>query len=218
MTTRATTVRQGKSGMVALVGATALTVVALGGAAFWGLRPSGETGVPATVHTTSSMSEGALPKGGLAEQNDEMRRATIEAVTPRGGMAELYAEQAAAARAAVATVYIVESQERAQAVLAGIENVNAFRATQGEPPLVAETAWFDSPEAEVQFWATQEAKRLRDSVGVAASSVVDLRGRSVALGTEQAATAQAAGEPESRMGGLAELYREQEQERAAANR
>jgi hypothetical protein len=92
--------RQGRSGMVVLVGATALTLVALAGAALGGLRPGGETAVPPTVSTRSGVSEGVLPKGGLAEQYDEQRRAAGEAVTPRGGMAEFYAEREAESRVA----------------------------------------------------------------------------------------------------------------------
>jgi hypothetical protein len=178
-TITARTRRAGSLGRWGLVGSTALMLLVVGAAAVRLAQPHTES--PAAGERairTSVSSEGAVPLGGLAEQQREEQRtrAAGEAarVSTRGGLAELYAEQAARARAAAPTVYIVESQERAQAVRAGIAELNAYVASLGQPPLTAEVVWFGSPEAEAEFlqgftWA----------LGVPAASlpVVDLRER-----------------------------------------
>jgi hypothetical protein len=65
------------------------------------------------------------------------------------------------------TLYLVASQAQAQVVSAALEEANAIRVTLGEPTLALEVMWFDSVEAEVQFWSTIGAQPDRH--------VVDLR-------------------------------------------
>jgi hypothetical protein len=75
----------------------------------------------------------------------------------------------------VRTTYIVESQERAQQVLDGIEQANAIRRTLAEGPLAEDVVWFASVEAEVQFWAIREAVQLHDGGNGVGRLIVDLR-------------------------------------------
>jgi hypothetical protein len=103
-------------------------------------------------------------------------------------MAELYADQVAWARAAAATIYIVESEERAQVIRASLDEGNANRAAQGQSPLNEQVLSFDSVEAEVQFWATHDAQQHHAGGNGVGNSVIDLRGRSRASCFEQDGT------------------------------
>ena len=118
MTTQATTVRQGKSGVRALIGA-----------ALWQVRPLGHGATPVRSAAIGTVSEGAPALGGLAERyRDQARAAAAERearVTTMGGMAELYAARQAEA-AAIAEVErrmggmaeLYRAQELAQRTLA----------------------------------------------------------------------------------------------------
>ena len=106
MTTQTTTIQPSTKGMRALIGATAASLVMLGGALLWQVRPTSETTVPTTTTSISgAVNEGVKPLGGLAEQYRDEQQAGAAAsaarVTTLGGLAELYAEEQAAARAEV---------------------------------------------------------------------------------------------------------------------
>ena len=105
MTTQTTTIQPTTKSMRALIGATAVALAVLGGALLWQGRPTSEPVTPAIGTTSSTLSEGAAPLGGLAERYLEEQRAEVARqaarVTTTGGMAELYAEQEADARASV---------------------------------------------------------------------------------------------------------------------
>jgi hypothetical protein len=188
MTTQATTQieQEEKAGVLAHLLMTALTVALLIGLVLWQVGPGGEkTTAPVAGSAAQrggaqgSASEGAMPRGGLSERYAEDQRAAP--VSERGGLAELFAEQAAQEQTVGPVVYIVESPERAQAVRAAVEQMNAFRATQGQPPLDVDVVSFDSAEAAVQLWETAVAPGIRGAgVGLPYLSVIDLRGGSVA--------------------------------------
>jgi hypothetical protein len=57
------------------------------------------------------------------------------------------------------TIYLVASAAQAQVVSADLEEANAVQVTSGEPMLASQVAWFDSIEAEVQFWSTMGAQQ-----------------------------------------------------------
>ena len=105
MTTQVTTVQQSKQGVRALIGATALAVMVLGGTAIWQLRPSSEATTPDARTVTAVTTEAGAPVGGMAElyHAAQQAQAVREAaqVTTHGGMAELYAEQQAENRASI---------------------------------------------------------------------------------------------------------------------
>jgi hypothetical protein len=150
MTTEQTTYRT-TSGMrargraVTVAGAITLAVVAVSIGTWQGARP----------HAAPDVSSPPLAS-------------TVGSVAPSEGMAT-------AVRTAPPTVYIAESQARAEALLAGIEEANRIRESLGVPPLTPQLVWFDSVEAEVQFWATREAQGSPAGSGLAALSVIDLR-------------------------------------------
>jgi hypothetical protein len=102
------------------------------------------------------------------------------APTTTGGLAPRDGERATGAGAVEPTVYLVESEERAQALQRdmrrAIDDQNGFLALQGQPPLEARVVWFDSAEAEVQFWVMWDGLRLEQG-GREGFAVVDLRGR-----------------------------------------
>lgn len=99
MTTQTTTIRASSSGMRALIGAAAAGLAVLGGALLWQARPASEPAPPAAITTIGRTSEGAAPLGGLAERYAEEQaaaRAAVARLERMGGMAELYRDQAAA--------------------------------------------------------------------------------------------------------------------------
>ena len=105
MTTQTTTIQPSRQGVRALIGATAFTLVVLGGAALWQLRRSNEATAPSATSVTTTTADATLPMGGLAERyRDQARAAAAERearVTTMGGIAELYAEQQAEAQATI---------------------------------------------------------------------------------------------------------------------
>lgn len=105
MTRQTITIEQSKPDVRALIGMTAATLAVLGGVLLWQVRPIAETATPVTSATSSTVSDGVAPRGGLAERYLEQQResAAREAarVTTMGGIAEMYAGQEAEARATV---------------------------------------------------------------------------------------------------------------------
>ena len=102
MTTQTTTIQPGTKGVHALIGAAAASLAVLGGALLWQGRQSSETAAPVMTTSSSTISEGVAPLGGLAEQYRDEQQAQAAQVTTTGGMAELYAEQQTAARTVAA--------------------------------------------------------------------------------------------------------------------
>jgi hypothetical protein len=92
---------------------TAITLTVISVLALRQVRQGGDaTAVHVTSSTTQSrVTEGVMPMGGLVGQHREsLRAAAAQAearTTTRGGLAERYAEQRAAARAAVRTASIM---------------------------------------------------------------------------------------------------------------
>ena len=72
--------------------------------------------------------------------------------TEWGGPAETYQTPAHQPRAAAPIIYLVESEERAKLLIAFVEEANGYRQFEGLPPITAQVKWFDSAEAEEQFW------------------------------------------------------------------
>jgi hypothetical protein len=161
MTAEATTSEQrpSGSGIWVQLAMTAVSLAVLGGIVLWQVRTDG--------------GEAAMPAARSAPQSSVTQGSISDGATPRGGPAGLDAAQA---WTAVWTVYIVESQERAQGLRAGLEHVNAFRATQGQPPLTAQVVSFDSSESESYLW--QSLSWVPGLPGAALPvAVIDLRGR-----------------------------------------
>jgi hypothetical protein len=144
--------RQGIGTQLAM---TAFSLAVLGALVLWQVRTDGEEATaPASSTTRSSMTEGA---------------------TPVAGSVAVDAKHAAQSRTASPTIYLVESRERAEALLAGIEEENRHRDVLGLPPLTPQLVWFDSVEAEVLFWATIEARQQPAGGSAVGNSVIDLR-------------------------------------------
>jgi hypothetical protein len=134
---------------------TAFSLAVLGALVLWQVRTDGEEATAPTSSTTrSSATEGA---------------------TPVARSAAMDATHAARLRPSRPPIYLVESQERAEALLAGIAAENRHRDALGLPPLTPRLVWFDSVEAEVQFWATIEAQQQPAGGSGVGNSVVDLR-------------------------------------------
>jgi hypothetical protein len=70
------------------------------------------------------------------------------------------------------TIYLVASPAQAQVVYADLEETNAVQVTSGEPMLASEVLWFDSIEAEVQFWSQMGAQQNRHVVDLRAPTAV----------------------------------------------
>src|SRR5262249_18213933 len=98
--------------------------------------------------------------------------------TTRGGLAPRDGERATRAGVVEPTVYLVESEERAQALRRdmrrAIDDQNGFLALQGQPPLEARVVWFDSAEAGGRVWVMWDGLRLEHG-GREAFAVVALR-------------------------------------------
>jgi hypothetical protein len=159
MTTEATSAEQppGGPGALTQLAMTAISLAVLGGLVLRQVRPGSN--------------EARTPVAGSA-----MQRTVPEGATPTGG-------QAAATGTVPPTIYLVESQERARAVRADIEEVNAHRADVGLPQLAAQVVWFADPEAEAAF-----LQGLAWALGVpflSSLSIIDLR--SSAGGSDAAA-------------------------------
>lgn len=183
MTAQRTEIRdQERQGIRAQVAMTVLTAVALGGLVLWQVRQGGgDATAPATSATTqSAQHDAAVPMGGVAERLQEASRqpATREAAeaVARGGMAELYAERAAAARAADDTVYVVGSQAEAELLVAQLDRGSAVVDAQGLPVSPIRVEWADSAEAESRLLtAVTELNTLRGHLGSPPVKVIDLR-------------------------------------------
>ena len=134
MTTQTTTIRRSRKDARAFIGAAAASLAVLGGALLWQARPTGQTAAPVATTSSSTISEGVAPLGGLAElyqQQAGTAAAAREAqVTAMGGMAELYAAQAAEAAAPAHYTLVVGAQhEIAEAYAALVERLRALDGT-----------------------------------------------------------------------------------------
>jgi hypothetical protein len=94
MTTR-TTIETSKPSGRALIGMSAATLALLG-ALLWHVSPASETGTRAATTHSSTINEGAVRLGGLAELYRDQERAQTEREgargTPRGSLVEQYPE------------------------------------------------------------------------------------------------------------------------------
>ena len=76
------------------------------------------------------------------------------------------------------TVYVVGSEEQATLIRAGISDSDSIRMAVGEPPLLESVVVAASDdEAATALQAINEANVIRATNGLAAYTVVDLRGR-----------------------------------------
>ena len=187
MARQAQTIERERHGIWAHIAATACTLAVLGSAAFWLVRPDGHTPRFAGVAMVGARGEGAAPRGGLAEQYAEDRRArsgpeAAEAEsTTRGGLAERYAEQQAAMTGATAdptglavqapspvrTIYLVGSEAAAAAARDAWAAGESQRAALGLLPEAVQVLVVETDE---------DAAQVRAGVGGAQTRVIDLRG------------------------------------------
>jgi hypothetical protein len=152
---------------VAVAGALAIVVTAVSVATWRGARPGSAPEGQRTLATSDDGSAAALARRVAAP---------VVPVTDQ----EMYERWQQRTQTAPSTVYITVSQEQAVAVRADLDETNAQRAMLGLPPLVEEVIWFDSAEAEVQFWARQHVQQFGTGARGAPSALVDLRGPSPA--------------------------------------
>lgn len=135
---------------------TAVSLVMVGAFLFWQVQKGRDaSGTP--------VAEGAVQgSAGTAATVESGLVATTRVVAPR--------------------VYIVGSQEGAEALLALIEEINDFRRFEGLRPLDETVEWFDSPEDEAYFW--QGINAVSGVPEMTSLSVIDLRWLQEADGTE----------------------------------
>lgn len=139
------------------------------------------------------------------------------------------------------TYYLVASQAQAAAAEAALEEANALRMTSGEATLTGRVEQLTSVEAEGTFrQAMNTADATRATLGLPPVRVIDLRstnepgatatvrigtagegsaplGGMAELSVEQQRAAQTVTALLDRMGGMAELYRQQAQERGGTS-
>jgi hypothetical protein len=117
MTTQTTTIEESSGGLRTLVGATAVMLAVLVGAALWLVWPGGGAATaPATAPVTAAR-DGTAPLSGSVEQYPEDQRAATAHEAPpaamQDGLAQLGGEQAEEVRR---YVYLVDSEAGATAV------------------------------------------------------------------------------------------------------
>jgi hypothetical protein len=165
---------------------TALTLGVVGVFVLWQVWPAGqETTVPIGSPARGNTSYVATPRSTPMEQYPEDQRARSSLGTDT--TETLDGVGALLTRTATPTVYLVKSEDRAQTLLACIEETNSSRAALGLPPLEWNVVWFDSAEAEADFWLAEGSNQFRDGIGMVAVSIIDLRERLVAACTGQGA-------------------------------
>jgi hypothetical protein len=147
-------------------GALLLAVVVVSIGTWQGARPRAAADANREAAVTTVSTAGERPQAGVA----------TAPTTTAGGPAHGDGDRATRVPAVEPTVYLVESEERAQVVRREIDEQNGVRELQGQPPLEARVVWFDSPGEEVQFWAVWDGVRLEQG-GREGFAVVDLRGR-----------------------------------------
>jgi hypothetical protein len=159
MTTQ-TTMQAGKGGPRRLLGATAVTLAVVAGAALWLARPGGEAAVPADDRAVAMEAAAEMATGAAQARQAEAGHGDDVV----GGDE-------------VATYYLVGSEAQAADARHWLAEADAIRAMTGEPPLTGEVVLLRTAAEEAHFrWAMNEANAIRNYEGLTLFRVVDLRG------------------------------------------
>ncbi|MGD9891976.1 MAG: response regulator transcription factor [Dehalococcoidia bacterium] len=148
--------RDDQPGMMDQLVMTAISLLLLGGLLFWQLTSGGDQ--KSADHTAAIGGADAMADRGAAASPIQDLQVTMARGT--------------SAWTGTPTTYIVNSPGQAAEVYAFLEQVRSTIDTGFEQVGPVEVVWFDSPEWEAYFWATHEARHMRDGV---THSVIDLR-------------------------------------------